>query len=377
MSNNFITDILYKKLDINIANELLEKSCLLQYLQKKTLSVKRDSKARGSFANIYAIYVLIEDYLSSGYFGTGKYNENYSGMMYTNAMNRIHELPFGEKIQNHALNNRCNGEFKNLFKKVTKEEPIIILENEDENKSRYYINEKLLYVKLKNGQNYNIANICIIVITEYVRLKIKQFKDFFNKCLYYKEHWHENINESIHFIEEKLDKKVDARIFEVVSYVICKNYYEMQFVYIGTSKENISKINPKLYKMGRTNSNDGGIDFLMIPLGRVFQVTETLNFKKYFLDIDKLNKFPITFIVKSNKTPEEIYKKISEDASKTYSDKNILNKYLKCFDEIITSKTLIKYLYTCIENNLLPQIIDDLIFNCRVEYNINSSWFDF
>ena len=59
MSNDFITDILYKKLDINIANELLEKSCLLQYLQKKTLSVKRDSKARGSFANIYAIYVLI------------------------------------------------------------------------------------------------------------------------------------------------------------------------------------------------------------------------------------------------------------------------------------------------------------------------------
>ena len=129
--------------------------------------------------------------------------------------------------------------------------------------------------------------------------------------------------------------------------------------------------------MGRTNSNDGGIDFLMIPLGRVFQVTETLNFKKYFLDIDKLNKFPITFIVKSNKTPEEIYKKISADASKTYSDKNILNKYLKCFDEIITSKTLIEYLYKCIENNLLPQIIDDLIFNCRVEYNINSSWFDF
>ena len=377
MSKNFIADILYEKLDSDIVDELLKKSYLLQYLQKKTLSVKRNSKSRGSFANIYAVYVLIEDYLKSGYFGTGKYNEEYNGMMYTSAMERVHELPFGEKIQNHALNNRCNGEFKNLFKKVTKEEPIIIIESEDENKSRYYINEKLLYVKLENGQDYNIAKLCINVINEYVRLKIKQFKDFFCECLYYKEHWHEDIDASVDFIESKLDKKVDARIFEVVSYVICKNYYEMSSIYIGESREQVHKISQRLYKMGRTNSNDGGIDFLMIPLGRVFQVTETLNFKKYFFDIDKLNKFPITFVVKTNKTPEKIYKKIVEDACKQYSDKDILNKYLECFEEIITSKILIEYLNECIENNLLPQIIDDLILNCRIEYNINSSWFDF
>ena len=47
----------------------------------------------------------------------------------------------------------------------------------------------------------------------------------------------------------------------------------------------------KLYKTGRTNANDGGIDFVMKPLGRFFQVTETLDFKKYFLDIDKIETF--------------------------------------------------------------------------------------
>ena len=31
-------------------------------------------------------------------------------------------------------------------------------------------------------------------------------------------------------------------------------------------------------KNGRTNENDGGIDFVVRPLGRFFQITETLDF---------------------------------------------------------------------------------------------------
>ena len=45
--------------------------------------------------------------------------------------------------------------------------------------------------------------------------------------------------------------------------------------------------NLKLYKTGRTNANDGGIDFVMKPLGRFFQVTETLDFKNTFLTLIK------------------------------------------------------------------------------------------
>lgn len=57
--------------------------------------------------------------------------------------------------------------------------------------------------------------------------------------------------------------------------------------------------------MEGTNANDGGIDYIMKPLGRVFQVTEVLDFNKYFLDIDKLIHYPITFVIKQDITPEE------------------------------------------------------------------------
>lgn len=43
-----------------------------------------------------------------------------------------------------------------------------------------------------------------------------------------------------------------------------------------------------MYKTGRTNANDGGIDFVMRPVGRFFQVTEVNNYDKYLLDIDKV-----------------------------------------------------------------------------------------
>ncbi len=43
--------------------EILQVSPLLEYINIKTRSANRGSKARGSFANLYAIYVLVEDYI--------------------------------------------------------------------------------------------------------------------------------------------------------------------------------------------------------------------------------------------------------------------------------------------------------------------------
>lgn len=45
------------------AQELMNRSPLLQYLNIKTKAANRGSKSRAGFANHYAIYVLIEDYL--------------------------------------------------------------------------------------------------------------------------------------------------------------------------------------------------------------------------------------------------------------------------------------------------------------------------
>ena len=43
--------------------DVLQVSPLLEYINIKTKSANRGSKARGSFANLYAIYVLVEDYI--------------------------------------------------------------------------------------------------------------------------------------------------------------------------------------------------------------------------------------------------------------------------------------------------------------------------
>ena len=96
-------------------------------------------------------------------------------------------------------------------------------------------------------------------------------------------------------ITELLTEGAEARIFEIISYAILKNHYKNITVYFGYSRDKMEEIPLQLYKTGRTNANDGGIDFVMRPVGRFFQVTEVNNYDKYLLDIDKVIHFPITF----------------------------------------------------------------------------------
>ena len=103
---------------------------------------------------------------------------------------------------------------------------------------------------------------------------------------------------------------VDARIFEIVSYAMLKEYYGAQSIFWGWKETDLRQDYLMLYKTGRTNANDGGIVFVMKPLGRFFQVTETLDVKKYFLDIDKIERFPLTFVVKSTEPVETIRTRI-------------------------------------------------------------------
>ena len=49
------------------ADEIFKNSNLLQYINLKTRSANKGSKARSSFANLYAIYVILEDYIAQGF----------------------------------------------------------------------------------------------------------------------------------------------------------------------------------------------------------------------------------------------------------------------------------------------------------------------
>lgn len=301
------------------AEAVLESSLLIQYLNEKTKSANKGSKARGSFANLYSIYIVVEDYINHGYHKAkkGEYAD-YEGAIFSYLFKRQRELPFGAKLQNHSLNNRTNSEFLKFFPTANL---IPIIRNQETN--RYWVNDSLLWIDI-NNKHYNIAEAVIAIVDEYVKTKQDSFIRFINQCQQMQTVGSKDKQGIKNFILSLLAPNVDARLFEIVSYSILKFYYIEQNIYWGYELEKVEPENLKLYKTGRTNANDGGIDFVMKPLGRFFQVTETLDFKKYFLDIEKIEKYPITFVIKAEDSIAGIKKKLESDALKTYPVKAIV-----------------------------------------------------
>lgn len=356
-----IKDILFKMYGKDAA-EIYSKNLLLQYINEKTKSANKGSKSRSSFANLYAVYVIVEDYIAHGFDKNSRYKK-YEGAQFSHLFQRQRELPFGSKLQNHALNNRMNAEFQKFF---PTSDIIPILRNLETN--RYWINENLLLVKI-NGNKYNIAKAIISIIDEYVKVKQDSFQRFIKQCenlQILEDNGSENIHE---FIVGLLAPNVDARLFEIVSYAILKYYYSEQTIIWGYSWDNLNEEVLKLYKTGRTNANDGGIDFVMKPLGRFFQVTETLDFKKYFLDIEKIEKYPITFVVKSLDDVEILKNKLYKDAYKTYVVEDIVCKYMECIEEIINIPTLLHHFQRIEDAGLISNVLKEIILQSRVEFN--------
>lgn len=136
--------------------------------------------------------------------------------------------------------------------------------------------------------------------------------------------------------------------------------------------DSLNQENLKLYKTGRTNSNDGGIDFVMKLLGRFFQVSETLDFKKYFLDIDKILKYPITFVIKSNLPNDLLLDKIKNNAIKLYSINEIVKKYMNCIEEIINIPSLVDMFTDCLKQGYLSGILSEIVIQSRIEFDIDN-----
>ena len=364
-SRQFIHKILTDDFGNKLADHIIDESPLIGYLYQKTKSVGKSSKARPSFANLYAIYVLVEDYINQGFLDGRKNYSSYDGAMFSALFKRQRELPFGEKLQNHALNNRCNDEFRKFFNQTTDEIPII----RNLQTLRYWINEKLLIIEY-NNQKHNLSNSVIEIIDKYVDLKKKDFNSFITQCVELQKHFEKKHYDVIKFIESHLSPKTDARTFEIISFVIVKFFYEGENILFGKDKNSLKRLPIRLFKTGRTNANDGGIDFVMKPFGRFFQVTEVIDFKKYFLDIDKLNKFPISFVVKTNHSPNEVMNIITKKAIHEYKEKEIVKKYIGCFEEIITLPTLFYYLNIIIKKKKLSEMLNELIIQAKVEFFI-------
>lgn len=263
-------------------------------------------------------------------------------------------------VVNHALNSRLNLEFDNKIASQENKGKFIIVQNN----GKYLIHPDYIYVLGKD-----ISKTVIKIIDKYIEL-LRNKDDLLIKKL-------ENLCNENNFIRIKEEIKSlltddsEARVFEIISYAILKNYYKNIYIYIGTSLESIRKEQLTLYKTGRTNANDGGIDFVMRPIGRFFQVTEVGNYDKYFLDIEKVLHFPITFVIKTNKDKDLIKKELNDYIkNKTGGLETLIKRYNDTIEEIITINELRNW-YNQLDDISIKNILDDIILYYRVEMNFN------
>jgi hypothetical protein len=317
-----------------------------------------------------ALYVVVEDYIKNGFYsGEAKapYSK-YEGARFSDLYKRQRELPFGAKLQNHALNSRLNDEFKKFYPTVGKA-PIV----RDVATQRYWIQEDLLLVQIrrKDGKDetFNLAPAIIDIIDSYVATKRAAFEGFLEACRQIAELGKKDPQQATAFVVQQLQPNVDARVFEIVSYAVLKAKYSLDTVWIGETKESVGEEVLVLYKTGRTNANDGGIDFVMKPLGRFFQVTETIDVNKYFLDIDKVQRFPITFVVKATETEAQIRAAIRQQAIAKYKIEAVVESYMKAVEEILNVDDLVKAFDEVVKSGRLQQVMDEIVVQSKVEFN--------
>ncbi|MBI5383175.1 MAG: restriction endonuclease [Verrucomicrobia bacterium] len=344
------------------ADDVFERSLLLQYVNLKTRAASRGSKSRSSFANLYALYVLVEDYLAGGFDKKGDYSK-YEGAVFTKLFQRQRQLPFGSKLQNHALNDRLNGEFRKFFP-TCEFTPIV----RDVQTNRYWINLNLLRVRV-GRQSCDLAASVIAIIDAYIQAKRTAFDAFIQTCLKLKTLTASAPSEAEAFILDLLAPNRDARLFEIVSFAILKFFYHDQTIYFGHDLKHLVQERLRLFKTGRTNANDGGIDFVMKPLGRFFQVTETLDVKKYFLDIDKIERYPISFVIKSDDPIPVLREKLEAGARKQFGVQRVVASYMACIEEIINLPVLRERFLQAKAQGCLPAILDEIVKQSKVEFN--------
>lgn len=344
MSNRFV---------IEIANSqgVPEDNIFVRYLLRKTKAVSRDSKARRSLGNLYALYILARDYA----------NGNKAGSRFTTLLGQMRELPYGSKLQNHPLDNRLNDEFSRQY---GVNDDLLPVQPGDlpEGKSRKLSMALLQY---EDGSPENIANFVVIAVEKYIELITEKQTSYLEKIQSEETNFHD-------FISSAFETNSDARLFEIVSYAILKEHYSNSFIYIGDTPDQLKKINWELFRAGRTNANDGGIDFILKPLGRIFQVTETLDFYKYFLDFEKVNRYPISFVIKTELTPDQALEELTKSAkkSKKFDDRHV-DKYLSLFEEIITLTNLKSALNDIADSeDAISRVKRDIVEQFMLEYGM-------
>jgi hypothetical protein len=107
----------------------------------------------------------------------------------------------------------------------------------------------------------------------------------------------------------------------------------------------------------------------MRPLGRFFQVTETTDVRKYFLDIDKVQKYPITFVVKAETMIPDLTKRMKEQAKEAYGIEEIVDRYMESVEEIINIPVLLERFDEAIKAGKLHDVLNEIVIHSKVEFH--------
>ena len=336
------------------SHRIYAESLLIQYLDKKSGAIHGTAKTRRSLANYYAIYSILNFYVDEFFSNPDEYKK-FEGYEYTKLLAFYRRLYGGSKLQNHALNSRVNGEFRN---KVHADKDLIIV-----NDGKYTLHIDFLYVL---GQD--VSRAAKEIIEKYVHLLMEKDHALLTALA--------AIGQATSMDEKKLQisglltEDAEARIFEIISYAILKSHYKTQKIYIGFTINEIHEEYMQLFKTGRTNANDGGIDFVMRPIGRFFQVTEVNNYDKYLLDIDKVLHFPISFVIKTTKSKQMVEQEIERYIEERSGGMVVIKeRYKRAFEEIITINEIKSWLLQLDEDSI-NRIINDIDFYYKMEMNL-------
>jgi hypothetical protein len=295
-----------------------EDALLVKYLERKTKAATRGAKARRSLGNVYALLVVSQDFVA------GKVN----GSRFTELLARMKNLPFGSKLQNHPLDNRLNDEFRRQMG-VDGDLLPIQATSVDGQKARRVSPALLAH----DGMDpIYAAQFIVDVVEEYVRLITEKQTSYLDEI-----HDIGDADELAKFLVGAFVPSSDARLFEIVSFVLLAEHFRNRTLWVGKTKADVAEESLRLFRSGRTNANDGGIDFVLKPSGRFFQVTETLDFGKYFLDFEKVNRFPLSFVVKVEAEAVDAEATIRTDALRSgrYT-KDQVEVFMALFDEVFT-----------------------------------------
>ena len=89
----------------------------------------------------------------------------------------------------------------------------------------------------------------------------------------------------------------------------------------------------------------------------------------FFRDIEKIERYPITFVIKSSEAAQELVTKLREGAERQYSVKAIVEKYMACIEEVINIPILQERFRSGIAQGYLSSIMNEIVRQSKVEFN--------